>query len=379
MPRAAALSTPVRPRSTPHLAPRIASVEVALPGHRYPQAVLLEALRARWGEGARAVARLGRLHGAMQVGERCLALPLEEYARPRSFGEANDAFIREGTALGERAVLGALARAGLRPRDVDAVFFTTVTGLATPTLDARLVSRLGLRPDVRRTPMFGLGCVGGAAGLARANDYLMGHPEHVAVLLAVELCSLTLQDDLSVANLVATGLFGDGAACLVLEGADRVRTLREGAWAARAAARGPRVVATASAFFPDTERVMGWDIGETGFRVVLSADVPDVVRANLPREVDAFLGAEGLRRDDVQRWICHPGGPKVIDAIEEALGLSPEALAPTRRSLAEVGNLSSASVLHVLAGTVPRAVPGDLGVLMAMGPGFCAEMVLLAW
>lgn len=386
MSRAASAASWASPASAPRdrvalndaLAPRIASVDVALPEHRYEQKQLLEALQRRWGNRARALSRLGRLHGAVQVEGRCLALPLEEYETLASFGKANDAFIREGTRLGTRAVAGALERVGLRPVDVDALFFTTVTGLATPTIDARLVSTLGLRRDVRRTPMFGLGCVGGAAGLARATDYLRGNPDHVAVLLSVELCSLTLQDDFSVPNLIATGLFGDGAAAVVLEGADRAHTVREGAVALRGG-RHPRVVASTSVLFPETERVMGWDIGENGFKVVLSADVPDIVREHIPLEVDAFLADHGLARGDIRHWVCHPGGPKVIDAIEESLGLPAEALAITRRSLAQVGNLSSASVLHVLGQTLPKASAGDLGLLMAMGPGFCAELVLLSW
>jgi alkylresorcinol/alkylpyrone synthase len=372
---------PDRVRSLQHedaLAPRVSSVDVAFPEHRYDQKRLLETLQKRWGDGARALSRLARLHGAMEVESRCLALPVEEYETLRSFGQANDAFIREGTKLGAKAVLSALERVGLGPRDVDALFFTTVTGLATPTIDARLVSALGMRRDVRRTPMFGLGCVGGAAGLARASDYLRGNPDHVAVLLSVELCSLTLQDDFSVPNLVATGLFGDGAAAVVLEGADRARTVREGAIPLRGG-RSPRVVASTSVLFPDTERVMGWDIGEKGFKVVLSADVPDIVREHVPREVDAFLAARGLSRSDVTRWICHPGGPKVISAIEESLDLPKSALAITRQSLSQVGNLSSASVLHVLSKTLPDVRDGELGILMAMGPGFCAELVLLAW
>ncbi len=385
MTRALAVALPIantdRVRHLQHedaLAPRISSVDVALPEHRYDQKRLLQTLQKRWGEGSRALSRLSRLHGAMNVESRCLALPLEEYESLRSFGAANDAFVREGTKLGAKAVAAALERASLSPRDVDAVFFTTVTGLATPTIDARLVSALGMRRDVRRTPMFGLGCVGGAAGLARASDYLRGNPDHVAVLLSVELCSLTLQDDFSIPNLVATGLFGDGAAAVVLEGADRARTVREGALSIRGG-RSPRVASATSVLFPDTERVMGWDIGESGFKVVLSADVPDIVREHLPREVDGFLAARGLSRGDVTRWICHPGGPKVISAIEEALALPARALAMTRQSLSEVGNLSSASVLHVLSKTLPEVRSGETGVLMAMGPGFCAELVLLSW
>ena len=354
-------------------APHIGAVEVALPEHRYPQKELFALLARRWSRAPRNVARLASLHEAVGVEGRHTALPLDEYETLDTFGKANDAFIRVGTELGARAVTAALAQAGLAAGDVGAIFFTTVTGLAVPTLDARLVNVLGLRPSVRRVPMFGLGCVGGAAGLARTADHLRAYPEDVAVLLSVELCSLTLQDDLSVANLIASGLFGDGAAAVVLHGARATRP------AGGTAFTPARVVASRSAFFPDTERVMGWDIGEHGFKVVLSAEVPSMVHRHLPREVDAFLGEHGLRRSDIAHWVCHPGGPKVITAMEDALALPEGALAITRRSLAAVGNLSSASVLHVLAQTGRSARRGDLGVLMAMGPGFCAELVLLEW
>jgi len=355
------------------LAPRIGAVEVALPDHWYPQAELFAALMKRWGGRHRNLERLASLYRNVGVNARHVALPIEEYETLSSFGRANDAFIRVGTELGARAVKGALAARGLAPADVGAIFFTTVTGLAVPTIDARLVNVLGLRRDVRRTPLFGLGCVGGAAGLARAADWLRAYPDEVAVLLSVELCTLTLQDDFSVANLIASGLFGDGAAAVVVTGA---RTGRTGNGTGLA----PRVVASKSAFFPDTERVMGWDIDEHGFRVVLSADVPDIVRTHMRAEVDAFLTEHGLSRGDIDQWVCHPGGPKVISAMEEALALPPDALDVTRRSLAEIGNLSSASVLHVLAETTrTRARAGDVGVLLAMGPGFCAEMVLLEW
>lgn len=351
--------------------PSVGQVAVALADNKYDQAALVQYLKRRWKEHPREIALLERLHASVRVQQRCLALPLEEYERLTDFAAANDAFIRTGTDLAKRAVTMAAGSAGLALDELDAIIFTTVTGVAAPTIDARLVNVLGLRRDIRRTPMFGLGCVGGAAGLARTSDYLRGHPDHAAVFVSVELCSLTIQDDVSVANLVASGLFGDAAAAVVLSGSERGSPVRSNARA--------RVVATRSAFFRDTERVMGWDIGATGFKVVLSADVPAIVKAHLPAEVDAFLHDHGLERRDVRHWICHPGGPKVIAAIEEALALGPNALAVTRESLASVGNLSSASVLDVLGKTQWQARRGDVGIMLAMGPGFCAELVLLGW
>ena len=358
-------------------APRVLAVTTAFPEHRYTQAELLASLERRWRDRGPILQRLRHLFHSVEVESRALALPLEAYDELDDFGAANDAFVRVGTELGARAVTDACFAAGLVPEDLDAIFFTTVTGLATPTIDARLVNVLGLRDDIRRVPMFGLGCVGGAAGLARTAEWLRGQTEGVAALLSVELCSLTLQEDVSIASLVASGLFGDGAAAVVLGGADRdPRSSRGRTNVMQFGRRGPRVIASKSIFFRDTERVMGWDIGKTGFKVVLSADVPKIARAKLAPAIDQFLEEQDLHRDAIAHWVCHPGGPKVIEAIEDALHIE---LDLTRRSLASVGNLSSASVLHVLSETNRRARAGDRGVLLAMGPGFCAELVLLQW
>jgi alkylresorcinol/alkylpyrone synthase len=308
----------------------------------------------------------------VKVTRRHLALPLERYPELDRFSRANDAWIGAATELGGRAVADALARADLAPADVDHFFFVTVTGVATPSIESRIALRLGMRSDVKRIPIFGLGCVAGAAGLARAADVLRGDPGGVALLLSVELCSLTLQrEDLSVANVVASGLFGDGAAAAVLAG---------GARAAAAAPR-PRVLATRSVLYPGTERVMGWDVVDSGFKVVLSGEVPQVVRRFLRADVDRFLADHGLDLGRIRHVVAHTGGPKVLEAVEASLELAPGALERSWRSLADVGNLSSASVLFVLADLLDSGEPreGDLGLLVAMGPGFCAELVLLGW
>jgi alkylresorcinol/alkylpyrone synthase len=354
---------------TPH--PAILAVGRALPPHHVDQETLIQALSAYWGERHFNVARLADVHRAAQVGGRHLALPLAEYPLLDTFQKTNDAFIRVGADVGEAAIRAGLAAAGLAPRDVDHLWFVTVTGISTPSLDAKLANRLGLKPSVKRTPIFGLGCLAGAAGLARASDALRAFPAEVGVLVSIELCSLTLQrDDASVTNLVATGLFGDGAAAVVIAGGERA-----------AGAPGPRVVATRSVLYPDTEWVMGWDVVETGFKVVLSAKVPEVIEARVGADVDAFLAAHGLGRGDVRHWVAHTGGPKVIEAFRRALALPPEALERSWRSLREVGNLSSASVLFVLGDFLDArdARPGDVGLLAAMGPGFSAELVLLRW
>jgi alkylresorcinol/alkylpyrone synthase len=352
---------------------RIAAVGSALGAHRYPQAQITEAFGALVVPDPDRRGLLERFHEAAGVRTRHLALPLAEYAELDGFTAANDAFLRVGVDLGERAVREALDAAGVGAEQVDAVMSVTVTGIAAPSIEARLVSRLGLRNDVKRLPIFGLGCVAGAAGIARLHDYLIGHPDDIAVLLSVELCSLTVQkDDASTPNLVASGLFGDGATAVVLVGERRAVAM---------GIAGPSVVATRSRFYPDTERVMGWDIGGTGFRIVLAASVADVVETHLGQDVKEFLTDHGLDRTDIVHWIAHPGGPKVLDAMQRALHLPGGALDLTWASLAEIGNLSSGSVLNVLRDTLAAHPVGTGGpaLLLAMGPGFCAELVLLRW
>jgi len=348
---------------------QIAAVGKAFPPHYYDQDTLIAAFKQAWARRHYNLERLELLHRNVLVGGRHLALPLDEYEALDTWGKANDAWIRTAEDVGARAIGDALDVAGLSVDEVDALIFVTVTGISTPSIDALLMNRMRLPSRVRRTPIFGLGCVAGAAGIARAADYVRAYPDQVAVLLSVELCSLTLQrDDLSIPNLIATGLFGDGAAAVVVVGRARV-------------AEGPTIVATRSVFYPDSEEVMGWDIGESGFRIVLSADVPCVVLEHIAGDVDAFLREHGLERDDIAAWVSHPGGPKVLLAMEQALELPADALEVSWRSLREVGNLSSASVLLILDEVMrtKRPAPGSYGLLVAMGPGFCLELVLLRW
>ncbi|MGN6687156.1 MAG: type III polyketide synthase [Actinomycetales bacterium] len=353
--------------------PVVAAVAPVVPPHRYPQHQLTDLMAQLVLRDEESLSLLQRVHASAGVEFRHLAQPAERYAEMSGFGEANDTFLQVAVDLGERAIREALAPLRLDPADVDFLMSVSVTGMGAPSIDARLVEPLGLRSDVRRLPIFGLGCVAGAAGVARMADLLRGDPDGVGVLLSVELCSLTVQrDDTSPANLVASALFGDGAAAVVMLGARRAQQL---------GVNGPSVSATRSIFYPGTSRVMGWDIGESGFRIVLAPGVGDVVAEHLRGDVESFLTDQDLKLHDVDVWVSHPGGPKVLQAVQESLGLDDEALALTWRSLADRGNLSSSSVLHVLADTLRERTPagGGTGVMMAMGPGFCSELVLLRW
>jgi alkylresorcinol/alkylpyrone synthase len=349
---------------------RIVAVAPALPDHAYSQSDITAELSDLITHDATKRAVLERFHAASGIGTRHTVLPLEAYRDLTSFGDANDIWIREGTALATRAVSAALATAGLDADQIDYVFFTSVTGIAAPSIDARLVPALGMRPNVKRVPSFGLGCVAGAAGLARVHDYLLGHPDEIAVLVSVELCSLTLQQgDDSVANFVASGLFGDGAAAVVVAGADR---------AAELGLPGPDILGTRAALYPDSASVIGFDVGGTGFRIVLTAAVADTIDANIAADVDGLLADHAVERADVGAWLAHPGGPRVLEAFERGLDLDRADLAASWRSLDAVGNLSSSSVLHVLADMLHQP-PGTHGVLFALGPGVTSEYVLLRW
>lgn len=356
-------------RETP---PVVAGTGTALPAHRYGQRELAEVAKRLLPKLEIAPAVIERFFRRTGVEQRYLALEAGAYAKLSGLQQRNDAWLAAALPLAQRAIERALEDAELGAHDVGALFTTTITGIAVPSLDARLMNRLPFASTLKRTPLFGLGCLAGAAGIARAADYLRAYPREVAVLASVELCSLTVQhDDASLANVISSGLFGDGAAAVVLVGSEHPRAKQ----------RGPRVLDSRAHFFPNTERVMGWDVVDSGFKIVLSPDVPAIAREGVPALVDALLAPHALARADIGAWVAHPGGPAVMSAMAEGLGIGSEALQNTRRSLAEVGNLSSASVLFLLDDFRKRVRPtrNTHGVLIAMGPAFSAEAVLLQW
>jgi alkylresorcinol/alkylpyrone synthase len=348
---------------------QIVSAASAFPKHYYSQETLFAALQQYWGDQLEKPEVLHRLYNNVGVDGRFLSLPIDAYPKLQGWGEANDHWIRTAQELGQCAISRAVTDAGLDVRDIGALFFTSVTGISSPSIDACLINRMGLSPNIRRVPMFGLGCVAGAAGIARSADYVRAYPDQVAVILAVELCSLTLQrEDMSMANLISSGLFGDGAAAVVVAGSE-------------CGLSGPKILDTRSVFYSDTEEMMGWAVSEKGFRIVLSPEVPNLIQRQLRTDVDSFLADLGHGREDIGSWVMHTGGPKVLQATEAALGLENGELKVSWDCLRRMGNLSSASVLIVLEEVMKnrRPPPGTLGLLAAMGPGFCSELVALEW
>jgi alkylresorcinol/alkylpyrone synthase len=352
----------------------IVSTKTGFPEHYYPQNTLLNAAQREWKKKRASIVKpLEQFYTNVQVKGRYLAWPLERYKNPSTFEERNNAYIETALELGEQTICALLDQVHLSPQEIDQLTIVSTTGIAVPALDARLMNRVPFSRGMKRLPLFGLGCMGGAAGIARTADYLQGHPGEAVILLTVELCSLTIQrDDLSLANLVASGLFGDGAAAVLMVGDDHPLA-KPGL---------PRVIDSQSQFFPETEHIMGWDVGDSGFKVRLSADIAGLARSEVRPSLETFLARHNLTITDIDHWLVHPGGPRVIQALEDGLGLPDQALAMSWESLAEVGNISSASVLLILDKTMKRlpwGKPGERGVLMAMGPAFSAELVLLQW
>ena len=347
--------------------PKLAGVDTALAPYRVEQAVVRE-LAGRIFRGR--LPHLDRLLSVFDhagIHTRYLSVPLSWFERAHTAEESNRIFIETATCLGARASENVLAKAGLEPSDIDYVLYINTTGLATPSIDARLINLLKLRPDVRRTPVWGLGCAGGAAGLSHAYHYALGHPRARILVVAVELCGLTfVPDDYSKSNLIATALFADGAAAALVCG-DEVET------------EGLEILATQSAFYPDSLDVMGWNINSRGMQVVFDKRIPDIIRANAAGELENFLRAHGVKQNDVWHYLYHPGGTKVVKAYEQAYGVTNGSLSTSRGVLADFGNMSSVTVLFVLDRYLEKCGFGKegYGVISALGPGFCSESLLV--
>jgi alkylresorcinol/alkylpyrone synthase len=343
--------------------PAIEAVATALPGHEIRQSDAEALARRVFDRDSQDVDRLMPVFANAGIEKRYSCMPLDWYRRPHGWRERNELFERHAVTLIEQAATTCLERAGKCPADVNAIVCVSTTGITTPGLDARLMNRMPFRRDTKRLPVFGLGCAGGVIGLARAAALQRSMPESRVLLLVVELCTLTFREsDSSKSNFIATALFGDGAAAALI-GPDHTR--------------GPTLGPAGEFTWPNSLPVMGWRVEDDGFGVLFSRDIPDLVRRELRIVTDGFLAAHGLSRRDLAGYICHPGGTKVLAALEEAFGIEAGALAISREILRDVGNLSAATVMFVLERMLANGLPSGRHLASSLGPGFTAAFQII--
>lgn len=358
---------------------KIISVAEALPPNEVKQEKVAEFTKHLFADSFKDIDRLLKVFQNGQVEKRHFAKELSWYKEDHSFAEKNSEFVQMAVELGVEAVRRCLASPDFLNEEVgceeiDAIFFITTTGLATPSIEARIMNCLPFTDDVKRIPIWGLGCTGGASGLSRAFEYCRAFPEAKVLVLSVELCSLTFQrDDRSKSNLIGTSLFADGAACVLLAGNeagmdDRIRLSSV-----------PEIERTKSILMKNSLDVMGWDVKENGLYVIFSKDIPAIVEKWLKLNVASFLDGHGLSMKEIKHFIAHPGGKKVLDAYVSSLCLDPEMVDVSLSVLRNFGNMSSATILFVLKRFLPLGKRGDLGLCTALGPGFSSEFLLLRW
>ncbi|MBS4222151.1 type III polyketide synthase [Lederbergia citrea] len=358
--------------------PRIISVGTGTPKYAIPQIRTMEFARQLFTHSVKDLDRLLKVFHNGEIENRHFVKDLDWYKNDHSFSEKNDAFIKSAVELSIDAIKNCLHSSSLKMdipySDIDAIFMVCSSGLSTPSLEARIMNELPFSRNTKRIPIWGLGCAGGASGLSRANEYCRAFPKSKALVIAVELCSLTFQkDDLSKSNLIGTSLFADGAGA-VLVGGDEIE------YAHIVSGSLPTIIDTQSTLLDDSLDVMGWEIKDNGLYVVFSKSIPSIVESWLEPVVNQFLNNNGLTHTDINHFIAHPGGKKVIAAYERALGLSPEKTAISLDILKEYGNMSSATVLYVLQRFMSQSISnGDYGMIAALGPGFSSELLLVRW
>jgi alkylresorcinol/alkylpyrone synthase len=302
-----------------------------------------------------------------QVHARHVIFPIDYTVEPRSLQQTNNEYMDHAIKLGREAAEKCLERAGMKADEIDLIITVSCTGFMIPSLDAHLINLMGFRSDVRRMPFTELGCAAGAMALGRGADYLKAKPGGNVLIISVELPSLTFQrKDISQANLISSILFGDGAAAVIVTGKER---------------SGPKILVSETYTFPDSLGAMGFDLRDSGFHILLAKDVPEMIGARIEGLVDGFLERQGRKREDIKGWILHPGGARLLGNVEEALGLCKCDTQPSWDILANVGNLSSATILFILQEWIEKRPlqPGEYALAAAFGPGFSAEFLLLQW
>ncbi len=344
---------------------RIAGVATAVPKYRVDQETITSLAPAVFGPSFQDFRRLLPVFANTQVRTRYFSQPIEWFLGPHTFQEANRIYEETAFELAYKAAEAVMAQSRVPAEEIGMIVFASTSGIATPSLDSKLIQKLGLSRNIPRIPIWGLGCAAGVAGLARAGELTSGLHGRYLLLVTVELCSLTFQlADLSKANVVAASLFGDGAAALLIG--------TEG--------QGPEILASYSHLWDDSADIMGWELVDTGLKVRLSRDIPSLVHTEMPKLLDASAAAWGISRGDIRHYVLHPGGAKVLEAFAETTGIDPAVLEHSYWVLHEYGNMSSPTVLFALRhflDTTPRT--GELGLMLAFGPGFCAEQLLFRW
>lgn len=341
---------------------RILAVATAVPPYELGQADVMRRIELALGPRSREIVRLLPMFGNTGIERRYSCVPIEWYERLHEWPERNQVYLGSALDLLEKATHRALERAHRRPEDIDAIVAVSTTGIATPSLDALLMERMGLRRTVQRLPIFGLGCAGGAIGLARAAAIARTQPGALVLFLVVELCALCFRrDDFSKSNIVATALFGDGAAAALIS----------------SDCDGPKIAGSGEYTWPDSLDVMGWEVTGAGLKAIFSRDIPELVTTKLHDVVVDFLAERGLTLRDVDAFICHPGGAKVLDALEVAFELESGSLEAARSVLRDYGNMSAATVMFVLERAIGNGKPWKRALVSALGPGFTAGFTLL--
>lgn len=348
---------------------RITAVGTSVPPHILKQTEICEFARHLFGDSFRDINRLLPIFRNGQVETRHFCVPLEWFGAKHTFSEKNALFQKWAVRLGVEAVKDCLAQARKSVADINHILFVSTTGIATPSIDSCIINELGMNPHTKRTPIWGLGCAGGAAGLSRAADYVTAYPHERVLLIAVECCGLTFQcEDKSKSNLVATSLFADGAAAVLIEGEN---TIQENG-------KQLQVIDTMSTLWPDTRDVMGWEINENGLKVIFSRDIPALVDQLLRPNMTEFFERNSMTGRDIRHFIAHPGGKKVIEAYREMLGVEPFYFSHALDILRRFGNMSSVTVLFVLQAFLKQGIaPEEYGIVTALGPGFSSEMLLV--
>lgn len=353
---------------------KIISIGTGIPPYHISQDMAMEFARRQFSSSFKDIERLLKVFVNSEISSRNLVKPVDWYGEKRTFAEKNDIFLYEAVHLGKKAIQQCMvANPSISYEEIEAIFMINTTGIATPSLEAYIMNHLPFSSNLKRIPIWGLGCAGGASGLSRAGEYCKAFPNAKVLVLSIELCSLTFQkDDVSKSNLIGTSLFGDGAACALVVGDEAGQN-----WTTKTY---PTIICSQSTFMKDTLDVMGWRLQDTGLHVVFSKNIPSIVKQWLRPMIDKLLQQYHITIHDITHFIAHPGGKKVIQAYEEALGLTKTMTSDAKEVLKAYGNMSSATIFYVLQRFLLKDISqGDWGIATALGPGFSSELLLLKW